>query len=166
MRQIGERLQDWDEVVEHGTNESLLKTQSARCMDCGTPFCQQVSTQLNHILTFYVGFALIPSKCVAVTSECNMEFSPTVLNRTIAGVHWGTRFRSGMSLCIKAGGEKPWTGFWKPTIFPSSLDVCALLHVKEPVYLVSLRIQSPLRPWNVLSSTKAGKWVGWCQDPL
>jgi glutamate synthase (NADPH/NADH) len=42
LRPVGERLQDWDEVVEHGKiNEPLLKTQSARCMDCGTPFCQQ-----------------------------------------------------------------------------------------------------------------------------
>lgn len=41
LRPTEERLQDWDEVVEHGINESLLKTQSARCMDCGTPFCHQ-----------------------------------------------------------------------------------------------------------------------------
>lgn len=42
LRAIGERLQDWDEVVEHDKiNEPLLKTQSARCMDCGTPFCHQ-----------------------------------------------------------------------------------------------------------------------------
>lgn len=67
MRQIGERLEDWDEVVEHGSNEPLLKTQSARCMDCGTPFCQQVSTLSNYILTIYVDFALIPLKCGMVT---------------------------------------------------------------------------------------------------
>lgn len=43
LRSINDRLNDWEEVVEHGQNDALLKTQSARCMDCGTPFCQQVS---------------------------------------------------------------------------------------------------------------------------
>ncbi|XP_024399147.1 glutamate synthase 1 [NADH], chloroplastic isoform X2 [Physcomitrium patens] len=41
LRPIGERVQDWDEVIDHEINEPLLKTQSARCMDCGTPFCHQ-----------------------------------------------------------------------------------------------------------------------------
>lgn len=93
-------------------------------------------------------------------------FAHTVLDRTIAGVHWEIRFRSGMSLCIKAGGETHWTGFWKPTIFRSSLGAYALRPVKEPVSLASSRIQLLLRPWNALSSIKAGKWVGWCQDLL
>lgn len=51
MRQVEERLQDWNEVVEHGISEPLLKTQSARCMDCGTPFCQQVLS--THILNIF-----------------------------------------------------------------------------------------------------------------
>ncbi|KAG0576679.1 hypothetical protein KC19_5G099100 [Ceratodon purpureus] len=41
LRSVAERVEDWGEVVEHGINEPLLKTQSARCMDCGTPFCHQ-----------------------------------------------------------------------------------------------------------------------------
>ncbi|XP_039062007.1 glutamate synthase 1 [NADH], chloroplastic isoform X4 [Hibiscus syriacus] len=35
------RLNDWKEVMEESKPDPLLKTQSARCMECGTPFCHQ-----------------------------------------------------------------------------------------------------------------------------
>ncbi|MBA0806351.1 hypothetical protein Gohar_005805, partial [Gossypium harknessii] len=35
------RMNDWKEVMEESKPGPLLKTQSARCMDCGTPFCHQ-----------------------------------------------------------------------------------------------------------------------------
>ncbi|KAI8008765.1 hypothetical protein LOK49_LG07G00220 [Camellia lanceoleosa] len=35
------RMNDWKEVMEEAKPSPLLKTQSARCMDCGTPFCHQ-----------------------------------------------------------------------------------------------------------------------------
>ncbi|XP_010261570.1 PREDICTED: glutamate synthase 1 [NADH], chloroplastic [Nelumbo nucifera] len=35
------RVNDWEEVMEESKLGPLLKTQSARCMDCGTPFCHQ-----------------------------------------------------------------------------------------------------------------------------
>ncbi|KAK9292300.1 hypothetical protein L1049_020264 [Liquidambar formosana] len=35
------RMNDWKEVMEESKPAQLLKTQSARCMDCGTPFCHQ-----------------------------------------------------------------------------------------------------------------------------
>ncbi|MCL7051202.1 hypothetical protein MKW94_025137 [Papaver nudicaule] len=35
------RMNDWDEVMMETKPGPLLKTQSARCMDCGTPFCHQ-----------------------------------------------------------------------------------------------------------------------------
>nr|GEW31813.1 glutamate synthase 1 [NADH], chloroplastic isoform X1 [Tanacetum cinerariifolium] len=35
------RMEDWNEVMEETKPGPLLKTQSARCMDCGTPFCHQ-----------------------------------------------------------------------------------------------------------------------------
>ncbi|QCE00220.1 glutamate synthase [Vigna unguiculata] len=35
------RMTDWKEVMEETKPGPLLKTQSARCMDCGTPFCHQ-----------------------------------------------------------------------------------------------------------------------------
>ncbi|PIA49013.1 hypothetical protein AQUCO_01300099v1 [Aquilegia coerulea] len=35
------RINDWKEVMEKSKPGPLLKTQSARCMDCGTPFCHQ-----------------------------------------------------------------------------------------------------------------------------
>ncbi|KAJ4825686.1 glutamate synthase [NADH] [Turnera subulata] len=35
------RMNDWKEVMEASEPGPLLKTQSARCMDCGTPFCHQ-----------------------------------------------------------------------------------------------------------------------------
>ncbi|MEE3718265.1 glutamate synthase subunit beta [Tumidithrix elongata RA019] len=33
-----DRIQDWDEIHQHMPDEKL-RTQGARCMDCGTPFC-------------------------------------------------------------------------------------------------------------------------------
>ncbi|XP_078168767.1 NADH-dependent glutamate synthase 1 isoform X1 [Carex rostrata] len=38
-----ERIQDYNEVAIENVPGALLKTQSARCMDCGTPFCHQES---------------------------------------------------------------------------------------------------------------------------
>lgn len=38
------RITDWGEVMEGPKPGPLLKTQSARCMDCGTPFCHQDNT--------------------------------------------------------------------------------------------------------------------------
>ncbi|KAK1392238.1 Glutamate synthase (NADH) [Heracleum sosnowskyi] len=35
------RMTDWKEVTEETKPGPLVKTQSARCMDCGTPFCHQ-----------------------------------------------------------------------------------------------------------------------------
>ncbi|CAM8900520.1 unnamed protein product [Rhodiola kirilowii] len=40
-REPSERLKDWKEVMMETKPGPLLKTQSARCMDCGTPFCHQ-----------------------------------------------------------------------------------------------------------------------------
>lgn len=42
-RDPNSRINDWKEVVEDTKPSQLLKTQSARCMDCGTPFCHQVN---------------------------------------------------------------------------------------------------------------------------
>ena len=46
-RDATERLKDWKEVHRHDPADAikpLLSTQSARCMDCGTPFCHQTHT--------------------------------------------------------------------------------------------------------------------------
>uniref|UniRef100_A0A0D9WJI6 glutamate synthase (NADH) n=1 Tax=Leersia perrieri TaxID=77586 RepID=A0A0D9WJI6_9ORYZ len=40
-RDPNERVRDWNEVAIELVPGPLLKTQSARCMDCGTPFCHQ-----------------------------------------------------------------------------------------------------------------------------
>ncbi|XP_058095946.1 glutamate synthase 1 [NADH], chloroplastic-like [Magnolia sinica] len=40
-RDPNERINDWKEVAEESRPGQLLSTQSARCMDCGTPFCHQ-----------------------------------------------------------------------------------------------------------------------------
>ncbi|KAJ8452700.1 hypothetical protein Cgig2_005036 [Carnegiea gigantea] len=40
-RDPNERIKDWKEVMDESRPAPLLKTQSARCMDCGTPFCHQ-----------------------------------------------------------------------------------------------------------------------------
>jgi glutamate synthase (NADPH/NADH) len=42
-RDVNERASDFLEVYEH-KDEELVKTQAARCMDCGTPFCHQSVT--------------------------------------------------------------------------------------------------------------------------
>lgn len=42
-----QRVEDWKEIHAHmpkGEFDALLHTQSARCMDCGTPFCHQKAT--------------------------------------------------------------------------------------------------------------------------
>ncbi|KAK7384996.1 hypothetical protein VNO78_30703 [Psophocarpus tetragonolobus] len=38
------RMTDWKEVMDETKPGPLLTTQSARCMDCGTPFCHQESS--------------------------------------------------------------------------------------------------------------------------
>lgn len=40
-RDPNQRMKDWKEVMDESRPAPLLKTQSARCMDCGTPFCHQ-----------------------------------------------------------------------------------------------------------------------------
>ena len=64
LRSVNDRLNDWEEVVEHGQNDALLKTQSARCMDCGTPFCHQVSCY--PFLIYYQ----CPQSKINYTSSC------------------------------------------------------------------------------------------------
>ena len=42
-----ERIRDWKEVLDAKSTEergAQLHTQSARCMECGTPFCHQIDT--------------------------------------------------------------------------------------------------------------------------
>ncbi|XP_072178929.1 uncharacterized protein [Diadema setosum] len=39
-RKVGVRMKDWGEIYNHKGVKKQLKTQAARCMDCGTPFCQ------------------------------------------------------------------------------------------------------------------------------
>lgn len=46
------RMNDWEEVTEESKPGPLLKTQSARCMDCGTPFCHQVRAISPIIFSF------------------------------------------------------------------------------------------------------------------
>ena len=46
-RDVEERSKDWGEVLSKMASQEsadLLSTQSARCMNCGTPFCHQTSS--------------------------------------------------------------------------------------------------------------------------
>lgn len=46
-RDVEERSKDWGEVLAKLADQEqadLLSTQSARCMNCGTPFCHQTSS--------------------------------------------------------------------------------------------------------------------------
>lgn len=47
-RPAEERMKDWGEVLATANQDGLVKTQSARCMDCGTPFCNQVFISQDH----------------------------------------------------------------------------------------------------------------------
>ena len=47
-RPVVERVNDWFEVY-HEFPESKLRTQAARCMDCGVPFCHTGCTLTNII---------------------------------------------------------------------------------------------------------------------
>lgn len=48
------RMNDWNEVMEETKPGPLLTTQSARCMDCGTPFCHQVNNKRLCFIKFPV----------------------------------------------------------------------------------------------------------------
>jgi glutamate synthase (NADPH/NADH) len=39
-RPVDKRIKDWHEIHNHREVRKHLKTQAARCMDCGVPFCQ------------------------------------------------------------------------------------------------------------------------------
>lgn len=46
-RDVAERSKDWGEVLSKMASQEsadLLSTQSARCMNCGTPFCHQTTS--------------------------------------------------------------------------------------------------------------------------
>lgn len=43
-RPAEKRMKEWGEVLASDNQDGLVKTQSARCMDCGTPFCNQDKT--------------------------------------------------------------------------------------------------------------------------
>ena len=47
------RINDWNEVMKETKPGPLLKTQSARCMDCGTPFCHQVCIATSMNFSFF-----------------------------------------------------------------------------------------------------------------
>lgn len=46
---VATQMNDWKEVVEENKLGPLLKTQSARCMNCGTHFCHQVKVHTSFI---------------------------------------------------------------------------------------------------------------------
>ncbi len=47
-RSVGERVQDWNEVMDR-LDEPQLQAQGARCMDCGIPFCHS-GCPINNII--------------------------------------------------------------------------------------------------------------------
>lgn len=65
-RDVEERSKDWGEVLAKLADPEqadLLSTQSARCMNCGTPFCHQTSsgeglcrTSILYLLSVRAGF--------------------------------------------------------------------------------------------------------------
>jgi len=57
-REPAARTKDWDEFHELPSDEEL-KIQAARCMNCGTPFCQ-TGKEINHLTTGCPVFNLIP----------------------------------------------------------------------------------------------------------
>ena len=42
-REVGTRINDYDEIFSGVHNLDLLQEQGSRCMDCGVPFCQSTT---------------------------------------------------------------------------------------------------------------------------
>jgi hypothetical protein len=73
-RDPNERVKDWKEVAIESTPGPLLNTQSARCMDCGTPFCHQV---IFHFFILYLGLlALIHLIAMKHLFHVSSDFFP------------------------------------------------------------------------------------------
>ena len=49
-RDIKERIRDYREVHQMYQSEEAAKTQGARCMDCGVPFCHALSDKYHSLL--------------------------------------------------------------------------------------------------------------------
>ena len=85
-RDATERLKDWKEVHKHDPSETtatLLATQSARCMDCGTPFCHQTGSGCPSGTRFRSG----TSSCIR---DGGGRAGPSARDEQLPGVH-GTR---------------------------------------------------------------------------
>ncbi|MFH1068742.1 MAG: glutamate synthase, partial [Candidatus Glassbacteria bacterium] len=48
-RPAAERVKDYEELYPHLPEESL-RTQAARCMDCGIPFCQGMGCPVENLI--------------------------------------------------------------------------------------------------------------------
>ena len=67
-RDVEERSKDWGEVLSKMASQEsadLLSTQSARCMDCGTPFCHQ--TNSGELLLS------LPLFCCPLQVDCSLK---------------------------------------------------------------------------------------------
>ena len=77
---------DWQEVVAQLPKEErgdLLNTQSARCMNCGTPFCHQTSSGVRPFL--HPQCVCLPGWLYCCKSLCLLDWInvPLCLNRVV-----------------------------------------------------------------------------------
>ena len=69
-RDVEERSRDWGEVLSKMASQEsadLLSTQSARCMNCGTPFCHQTSSGNGCLRT--MASLSTPAICILRTAQ-------------------------------------------------------------------------------------------------
>ena len=57
---VGQRLKTWKEFVI-GLNTEQAKVQGARCMDCGTPFCNNGDRKSTRLNSSHVSESRMPS---------------------------------------------------------------------------------------------------------
>jgi len=113
------RTKDWQELSRR-LDEDELKYQSARCMDCGVPFCQSdTGCPISNI----------------IPKVSSLYFHPLLQDRKLTSSFSGTNSFS------KTNGRMPSSSSFKPTRFPSTQGVFAQLLVKVLVFWVSTRTQ-------------------------
>lgn len=88
------RMNDWKEVMQESKPGPLLKTQSARCMDCGTPFCHQVRDAVS---SFFLNF-FIWIICIDFMLKCHLIliFLIKCCRRTLDAL-WETKYLNSMN---------------------------------------------------------------------
>ena len=134
-RKTEERINDWKEVLSDARPEVLLKTQAARCMDCGTPFCHQVILYINgHKLMRKYYFLYLNYRSVSYfqeTSGCPLGNKIPEWNEL---VHQG-RWRDALDRLLETNNFPEFTG----RVCPAPCEgACVLGIIENPVTIKTM----------------------------